>query len=234
MATQSFKKVLVSISHAFNSLVAWKMRHLRALLIVFGVISAGIILFLGYRWYQTYQDKKAQLVFSNAVQAYNSASQSNNPDEWERASTLLKLGYDQYSTSSFAPYFQSFYADSLLKQNKFEEAVVAVEKAVSLVPAYSPLAPALNTKLALMLLDSTEINNQERGEKLLKALAYDKNNILADQALFYLGYYCWSANRVADAKIAWQKLISEFSSHASLQGSPWLARAQEKMAQLGE
>jgi len=138
----------------------------------------------------------------------------------------LGIGCEQHKSSALAPYFLVFYADALFKDGQKEEALEKLDRAVQTLPKGSPLLSLYKTKQALIHLDDSW--TQEAGLQELKALADDEGNSNRDMALYYLGLYYWTQDKVNDAQMIWQQLVDAFK-HEKFGASPWAARAKTKL-----
>lgn len=205
------------------------MKYASHIMIALSILILSGGLFMGYRHYITQREQSAQRALAEYVQDYYLALQSNNADEWQRVSALFEHGYNRFSNSYLAPYFLVFQSEVYVRQGNTAQAIETLEKAVCMAP-HSPLIPLLNTKLALMQLDSGDVNVQDKGLQLLSTLAHDKNNRFSDVALFYVGRYYWDNNKMEDAQKVWQELADSAIAEKS-SPSPWVYEAKSRLKQ---
>ncbi|MCX5922170.1 MAG: hypothetical protein NTX86_02485 [Candidatus Dependentiae bacterium] len=200
------------------------------------VIGAVILLtltgvYFGYRFYNNSQEHYAHRLFAQNLEEYERVMQEGKAEDWASMETLFKLGYDQYSKSSLAPYFLIYQAESLEKQGK-QGSLDLLDKAVNLMSSSSPLLFVYKTKLALMRLDASDMATHKIGVEDLKVLAADTKNPNNDVAAYYLGLFYWTHDNVVKAQEAWKPLFELQKTTNNLGQSPWAALAQEKLAQL--
>ena len=198
--------------------------YMNYLFIVLGIAAVAGAGYFGYRWYIVSREQSAQVMFAECLREYEKGVRERQT--WADIQALWAAGYARHTQSSLAPYFKAFEANSALKQDKKAEAVALLDAALSLVAASSPLYTVYATKRALINIDL----GNEAGLQELEKLAYDKNNIQRDVALYYLGLYHWSKNNIEDAKEAWETLTALPDSPA--QATLWTALAEQKLQQI--
>ncbi len=186
--------------------------------------------FGGRHLYVQSRERAASKAFTHYLQEYRQAETLESPD-WAHLSMLFKMGYDEHSGSSLAPFFLMFQADTLMKQNETTQALEAMDTALDSMNSDHSLYNAYKTKRALAKLDASDEAVQKQGLEELVALANDKNNKQQDVALYYVGLYNWNAHEVEVAKKIWTQLIN--SQSAEKQGkSPWAVQAQKFLQQI--
>ncbi len=203
-------------------------------------IGFAVVIVVGGGWYlyRGHLRSKNEAAFgflSEYVQEYG-ARRSEKVD-WSEVAQSFSSEADRYSRTAAAPYFLVYEAEQLLRQGKKEEALAKMQAVVAALPAQSPLVQLYKTKCALMQLDLTA--QRDAGLSLLTDLAHDQTNAYRDVAAYQLGLYYWIANDTAQAKTVWQELIDSQTSEKELNPvqdalaqSPWVALAQEKLAQI--
>jgi len=200
-------------------------KYSREVTIVLTIAVAGLAGWWGYKWWNQQREAVAQKSFSACLQSYQEALQGKD-ESWSNAAMLLGIGCEQHKSSALAPYFLVFYADALFKDGQKEEALEKLDRAVQTLPKGSPLLSLYKTKQALIHLDDSW--TQEAGLQELKALADDEENGNRDMALYYLGLYYWTQDKLNDAQMIWQQLVDAFK-HEKFGVSPWAARAKTKL-----
>lgn len=211
------------LKDATSSMTSFK--YSREVTIALTIIVAGLAGWWGYQWWNQQREVAAQKTFSECLYAYQEALQGKD-ESWSNAATLLGIGYEQHKSSVLAPYFLMFYADALLKDGQKEEALEKYDRAIKDLPKNSPLHFLYKTKLALIHLDDSW--TKEAGLQELKDLAEDQGNSNRDMALYYLGLYYWTQDKLDDAKMIWQQLVETFK-HEKIGASPWAAQAKSKL-----
>ncbi len=224
-----YEVIIQSIKELFGK-HSQKIKYKKQILSVCLILAVLGFSYLGYRWYVVNREQKAQQAFSEYMQDYFYAVKENNP-EWDRVGSLFSYGHNQYSSSYLAPYFLSLQADVQLKQGQTDQAIATLQKVIEALPSSSPLLSLIQTKKALIQLDSNDQAMQENGVQTLVQLARNTENKNNDIALFYLGQYYWSSNKIEEATKIWQELVDNhwFEKGAP---SPWVQEARSKLQQL--
>jgi hypothetical protein len=195
------------------------------------LVALGIILGIrmGYRWYDIKRNEAAQRAFSQAVAQFDKAQQAP-VDMWGEVAMAFKLGYEQHSSSSLAPYFLAFQAQALLRQGHYREALDLLDS-VEKQGTPTPFARLYTIQKTLIKLDQEDTDTQEQGLQELLAIAQDAKNKYRDEALYYLGFYYWSRGDLVRAKAEWQLLVQLFPAHGQA-GSAYAAQAQVRLNQI--
>ncbi len=207
-----------------------KRHYIRYLFIILGIAGLATGSFFGYRWYVMYRERSAYKALTEYLDDYRHARSEQDAD-WAPIEDLFKLGYEQHSNSYLAPFFLAFESDALIQQNKKTEAAQVLDGMIAKSSNKDPLLPLFKTKRALLKLDLQDKAAQESGLEELVELGNDTQNIFNDVALYYLGQYYWSENKLDDAKHTWQQLVDQ-QKHEKIMGSPWAQLAQQKLDQI--
>ncbi len=181
--------------------------------------------YAGYVWHKNKTESQAQKYFSQTVREYQqlTSSSDENAQAWQEIEKTFQAGYEKYGSSALAPFFLNYLADTSLHENKAENALALVEKSVTYISAKSPFYYALQTKLALMKLDSSHEAVKKEGEALLEKLAnQETENPFYDMAIYYKGYTAWIRGDRQAASAIWAKL--QTITHQSF----WAEKAYEK------
>lgn len=230
----SFKEVKRSISSFFHTGTGGKGGFNYAKELMVGLVLIVIITgaYFGYRWYRSTQEQVVQQLFAQNVEEFERVMQAGKKDDWASVETLFKLGYDQYPSSNLAPYFLVYQAQAMFKQDKFNDALATMDKAVHAMSNNAPLLGLYKTKTALMRLDAQDQAVRDAGVAQLKELTQDTKNNAYDVAAYYLGLYYIAHNEIAQAKAVWQTLVDTFKDVPKLGASPWAAKAQATLASI--
>jgi len=203
-----------------------KFKYVKGFLIVFCILGGIGSSFLLYRAYVVYREQAAQNALAQYIQEYHQIK-DGKPADWQRVAALFQLGSEQQSNSYLAPYFLLFQAEALLRENKKQEALTVMDKLVE-QSVNSPLLSLFKTKRALIKLDESDETVQKSGLEELEKLAENKKNKFRDTAQFYLGYYHWVNNSIAQAQTIWQTLVDD-QYKEKLAPSPWLDFVKKKL-----
>ena len=234
-----FEVVLTAIGRLFK-VSSEKFRYSRELFMAAGLCMAMFVGYMGYRWFVVSRNQTAQKAFSEYVQDYQLALKENNPQEWDRLASLFAFGWNQYSSSSLAPYFLLIQSDIQLHQGKRDESVATLTQAIKGL-SDTKMTAMLEIKRALIQLDSDDQTVSEAGlqelVRLARASHSDLNdyrvNPYRDMALFYLGRYYWAHNKIDEAQKTWQELVDGELIDKSNQ-SPWVNEAKATLQQLSK
>lgn len=195
------------------------------LTMVLALFSGGV--YFGYMSYRSYKNGEAQKILSVCLEEYVQAIHGSD-ELWSTLEMNCQLGYDQYKSSDFAPYFLAIKIEALLHQGKKDEVWPLLNNMLQSFSSSSALYSLYQTQKALIELDAADEDTVNKGLKALAALAEDVQNKNRDYALYYLGLYYWHQNRIDDARNAWQELIQNFSM------SPWAKPVSVKLLQVTE
>jgi len=222
--------IIGTLTSWYDDIFSEKYAKEFALAVVIVALAAGS--YYGYRWWTKNKDEAAHVLFAQNLEEFERMSQEGKAEDWVAIETLFKLGYDQYPKSSLAPYFLIYQSQAQLKQNKFDEALTTLDRAIAAMPGNSPVHGFYQTKAALMRLDSKNTDTHALGLEQLRAMTRDEKNLAYDVAAYHLGLYYWTNNDMVNAKEVWQKLIDATRSSEKPGQSPWAAQAQEKLTQI--
>lgn len=232
MAQNKKSSIFGNIAYSIQEIIeGGKNGHIiRIITVSVCAFLAATFIFLGYRWYYVSKQEVAQKALAEAIAEYKTMAQGEQKD-WDRMQMLFKVGAEQQSGSSLAPYFLAYQADSLLHGGKKEEALAVMNSVVDALSAKSPLYSLFKTKRAMMRLDAQDEAIREKGVAELIELGRNDQNIYKDMALYQLGNYYWSMQKKSDAIQVWQDLIDQYQ-YDLVSPSPWAQLAQQKMNKL--
>lgn len=233
MALKAFKNVDEQILSFFDINPSPTARRAIRALTIGAIVTLAITASLwGYSYYGAYRAKNAQKELASCIELYEKAASAGATAAlWPSVEMACKLGYERHSGSSLAPYFLSYQADALIKQNKIDEAITVMGAMVSDLSKSSPLYSMYATKYALMQMDATDSAVRAAGLQTLAKLAEDTQNAQRDEALYYVGLYNWHNNDLAQAKEAWQKLV-DIPAETQEKASPWASLVVERLKML--
>ncbi len=176
-----------------------------------GVLAlAGLI--GGYYWHVTSFNERAQKAFMDSMIEFEQALTGQEGVSWIDVERTFDTGSRTFAGSTFGPYFKVFQADAYVHQNKHTEAIKVMRDALAQLSPKNPLYFLYDTKLALMLLDSSDDVLHDEGSALLKSLADNTVNGYRDMALYYLGFYARAQDDQVSVQKYWQQLLQEFGS----------------------
>lgn len=200
-------------------------KNVRYLGILAGLIILGLAAWGGYSYMTMKRAEEAQKALSEGVAEFERASAEEDKEaHWDDVVRGFQTGYDRYSGTWAGPYFLVYKAQALLAQNKFDEALAEMTKAVAAIKKSSPLYYFYSTKLALMKLDSKDKGLQDAGMQELIAFAENAKNPERERALYYAGYYAYGHGDVKKAQSFWVTLIQRAAPESS-----WAGLAKRKL-----
>jgi tetratricopeptide (TPR) repeat protein len=214
---------------SFDALIDLFERY-KTVLIITGVV-VGLSIGGGVYWYmaRTKQQELAQATLSEVLNETIRAQQ--NAELWPEIEVAARTGYQQYSSTSLAPYFLAVQADALIQQNKNSEALVLMNESLSKLSQSSPLYFLYATKQARVMLDSEDEQVKTQGLEQLISLSKNNNNLQKDETLYYLGSHYLNNGENAKAINAFNEII-ELTKNQTDYPSPWTRLAQEAVREL--
>ena len=203
----------------------WHKTYVRV--IAGGIVGVTILIgaVLGYSYYVQSRNKQAQKVLSMCLEEYVRAA-GGVQDGWSTVEMSSRLGYDQYKGTVLAPYFLGLQVESLLHQNKRDEAVDITQNMMRNMSSSSPLYYLYKTKEYLINLDSSDVSTVQATVECLSKLTRDTNNQNRDCALYHIGNYYLLHDDNQLAREYWQQLVGEFPR------SPWAEPVKVQLEQL--
>jgi len=203
-------------------------KTLLSLLVGAGLLFGG---WYGYRYYQTNKNQKAQRILSEVLSEYERALETNSVEAWGNLASLAALGYQQHKSAGSAPYFLAVESEAVRRQGDYQKAFALLDQTISGVSSRSAVHDLYKAKQALMMLDNADQAVKKEGLQELITLGANTKNSNRDLALYYVGYYYWVNDDIAQAQQSWNELIAlETSDSRSV--SPWALLAQSKLQQV--
>lgn len=214
---------------SFDALMSLIERY-KAVLLISGIVI-GLAVGGGVYWYiaRTNQQELAQAALSEVLNETVRAQQ--NAELWPEIEVAARTGYQQYSSTSLAPYFLAVQADALIQQNKNNEALALMKESLAQLSQTSPLYFLYATKQARVMLDSEDEKVKTQGLEQLISLSKNYNNLQADETLYYLGSYYINSGEKEKAITAFNEII-ELTKNQTDYPSPWTRLAQEAVREL--
>lgn len=184
-----------------------------AIIIASGFIVAG---WAGYSFYTFKKTQKAHQVFVDCFAEFEkNMSAPKGQARWDDVVRAFDIAYQRYGSSVFGPSFLAYKASALIYQDKLEDAIPVMQKAVDALKHRSLLYPSYALKLALMKIDSSKQAVQQEGQTLLKGLADDDKNPQQDAALYYAGVQAMVRNDRVAAKDYFAKAVRVAPEHSA-------------------
>lgn len=225
-----------AINQVFHEIIEWINKAFKnsKWMMYVGLVAAIFLTFFilrsGYHWHTNRVNAAAQQAFSSAMEHFSKA-QSSKTDMWADVAAEFKMGYEQHSSSSLAPYFLAYQAQALLQQGNRHEAITVLETAIKDMSSSSPLFSIYKTQKALIKLDSEDGHMREHGLQELIALSQDTKNQHRDEALYYLGLHYMNSGNIAQAQIEWRTLVQAFPARGQ-SASIYADLAQSRLDQI--
>lgn len=198
--------------------------HQYARSIAIASLGIGLLVggYFGLQYYNSSRNQSAIIAYQACLDEYNHAREKD--DLWPHVELAAKVGYQQFSNTSFGPYFLGLQADALLEQHKMEEALALLKALQEKLSVRSPLYYNYALKKVLVMLDSSNQAVVQEGLQQLDHLAHDLKNGQRDQALYELAYYYRTINDNAAAQATIKELTSSFPT-TGMEGSIWAEQA---------
>lgn len=196
-------------------------------------IAALVALFLGggyfgFTLYIDSREQQAHKFFADSMDYYGKMLQEKDQN-WKDVADSFSIGYESNSSSYLAPYFLLMQADALLRDNRFDDGVMVMEKGLASLDKGSPLYFLYTTKMALIYCDASDSTVAQKGLDELVALAHNEGNIHREVAQYYAGYYYFAHKDTQRAAEEWKPLV-ELQKLDSIAVSPWAQKASEQLA----
>lgn len=202
-------------SFKYKRQIAWGLG------IAFGL---GIVV-LGYQWYQTSYNHKAQEVFADAMELFERAQMESTQSLWDEADRAFAQGYSLYARSSLAPYFIAFRAQIALRKNELQMARELMGNALKQMSKGMPFYEMYAIQYARMGIDSGMPEVEKESLNELKKLAQDSKNSEQGMAIYYTGLRFFESGDREQALASWTPLLEQPSFADSL----WSQAAQAQL-----
>lgn len=174
--------------------------------LVTGIILITLALggFIYWQYSRIQYEQNALQALSEILVEYNKAYE--NSELWQDIEVGARTGYRQYARSTLGPFFLGLQVESLLQQDKLDDAITLMGTMMKKVSPHLPFYYLNAIKLARMKLSSENEEQQAEGLNELKNLAENQKNTQKEQARYYLGLYYHSHDQTDKAKEQWQSL----------------------------
>jgi hypothetical protein len=201
--------------------------HKTKISITVALIGGGVG--LAFYWYTTTiaRQEAAQIALAETFMEIERAHR--NPEAWQDAELAAKTGYNQFSSSSLAPYFLSLQAESLIEQGKNQEALALLEEVKKSLSSSSPLYTMYALKIARIKLDAQQEDIRQQGLQELEKLAYDTKNQQRDAALYYLSLV-YEKSDMQKAQQLWHEIVAIAAKQQEVSNA-WAALSQRRLDQ---
>ena len=198
---------------------------------VFLLVLLGSGGFGGWKAYSSYiknKEQQAQVAFSHALDEYHHLVQATDAQDnrWDDLIASFRAVNHKFPNTVYGNFADVFIADITLRKGSVEESVMLFEQWIAKNSDKNPLYYMYKTRLALLYCDTAK---KQEGISLLQELANAEKNKQRDTAQFFLGYYYWTADDVAQARQIWQVLIDAQQAQPAEGKSPWAAIAESKL-----
>jgi predicted negative regulator of RcsB-dependent stress response len=218
-------------------------RELQLYLILAIVLVFGGGGYSGYRWYAKQRAEKAQQAFAASLEGYQQAlamqfvSQGGAEDKralWEQVEVDVQHASQQFSGTTYAPFFTVFLAHALNYQGKRDAALATMRTALDKFGSHNPYRGLYQVTLDLMLLDGSP-EEQKTALVDLQKYADDAASTVQDMALYYLGIYYSTVGDQTRATDYWKRAqaLPRVQEQLPQAQSPWQQFAQMKLTELG-
>ena len=147
--------------------------------------------------------------------------------KWGDVARTFDAAHKLYGSTVLGSSFLAYQSRALVYENKLDEAIKVMGRAVDSLKKSSPLFYTYSTKYALMKTDSTDQKIHAEGEKELESLAKDPLNQQRDYALYYAGLRALNDNDGKKAQLLWSQ-ISQVNP-----ASVWLPLVEKKRESSG-
>lgn len=198
--------------------------------ILFALVAVAAVsaIYVGYRWYNTNCEQKAQYACSKLIDEYMQIQKAETPD-FGPFIVKASASYADHKSTAVGPYIGLLIVDAQLAMGNRVAAGELMDNLAKATAHTSIVAGLFKAKQALLMIDSDDAARKEEGLKELALLADNGDNPHRDYALYQLGLYHWHNNDLAAARVAWQELVE--SQETELRApSPWADAIAEKLS----
>ena len=214
------------------------------------IVVGSVVLLLagaigtGTYFYRSTQSERDQDVFAEAAGSYEmtlrkffmGGDPEKENEEWADIELELGSAYNQVPKGQLAAYVKAMQAETLIRQQKIDEALEVLKEAVKMISSSNPIYYLCKTKIALLSLDSKDEKVKKDGLDSLEKLANNKDNHSRDMAIYYMGLYYWTKDDMEKARAEWKVLVDEFIFEGEEENktSPWARVAKSKLDQVAK
>ena len=227
------------VLHIMHSLHAYKKEIIAGCVAI--VVTVGA--YIGYRAWRTQYNQAAHSVYVRAKAVFDApvivegATPTadmffrSSDQKWQAVIEAFEEAYAAYPRSGFAGVFLAYVAHAYQQRGMHAEAVEKLKSALSLIKDVA-LHGWYQGTLALLYLDSSDLQEQQRGLTLLEKMASDPMHSAYDFALYWLGDYYWANSDTEKAREYWNML--DLVSRSSTKPSSWFALAKKRLSLVQE
>jgi len=239
------------MEHSKNQLVVWLresydyvLKYKKEAILIVGGCLALIALGVGYSFYRSGLQKKAQKSFAHSLKFFDAVVNTpeskqedvldldaefftTEKEKWTKVESEFKKGYQNNKSSGIAPFFLAHQAEALVNLGRLSDAIDVLKNAVKMMDS-SSTKTYYEVKLALMKLDSGNPDMINEGLNTLKTISLEERNSAHAMVLYRLGEHFWYAKNNNEAKNYWNQLVLKYGK-TSKQPSWWAQKANQKL-----
>lgn len=215
-----------SFRQLFDDAVEMVVTYRKHVLGGLGVLCLAGALMVGYHYHRNNIQRAAHRDLMDVLRYFDLPVGSPLPlnkemkfetdeQKWNEVARLFEVGYKKNASSTLAPVFLAFRAESLINLGKHEEAIICLTDTIQKI-ADKRIANYYELKLALIKLDTKNEVYHADGLACLEKIALNKEHFAQDQALYQLGLYFWINKKFDEAKNYWQQFIGKFGDKEDL------------------
>ena len=216
----SYDTIASLLDVSLDKALAYKKFVLAGVAGVAIAIAGGI----GFNWYWQASQEAAQKDFFELMSSY----QAPGDQKWATVEKEYRHAYDRNKRAGIGPMFRVYQADALVALGKQDEAIKVLDEVVRSI-ASREVQDFMKLKLALMKLDSKQAAVQKDGLVALKAIAENSSHAANEAGLYYLGYFFFAQNDMAQAKNYWQQLMVKYGMKDQRQQSGLAEQTRGKL-----
>lgn len=214
------------------------VKYRRQLIMVVGLVALGGGGGSLYYLYRSHHAQQAHKAYMSALELYNAEVSSDNTQKrslfervftsehqkWEAVATKFSHVAEQYKSTPLGLQAGLVEAEALMKLGKKDQARARYETYVHKLPS-GAIKDAYMLSYALLLIDSPNSDEHQRGESLLHTQASSRDSVVHDFALYRLAQYQLVHNQVEQARGTIDQLVSLYGG--SEQPSEWAEKGKE-------
>jgi len=184
------------------------------------VLGAGVY---GYVYYKEQARDAAQVVLAQALDDMKKAQEGGT--EWSDVELAAIAGYKNHPSTAISDYFGAIKAQALLRQNKYEQALAAIDETVKKLSPTNYLHDLYAILKARMMLRLENNEQSAQAINTLTSISQSTKSMFQDMALYYLHEHYKAVSEIEKAASMLNQLKSRFTNPEA--PSPWALLAEQ-------
>jgi len=189
------------------------------------LIAAVLVIYLGVHSYLSYENRKGQSAYNDALYAFDEDQfQKGNPEKLKQWGDLLRKVSDQHGLSKVSKLALPELAFLRFHEMKYDEAISLYQEYLIKLPAKSPYQSLAKLSLASCYEEKGE---PEKAAEILGQIVAISDDVFREQAMWALARVYDSSGQQEKAKGLLKEFVSKYKE------SPFLSMASAKLKKYG-